>query len=162
MWFFLQTALTLFNTFKLTLLLCAQFPPFAMTLCNEISFYRSINLSVYRLICFYFASFCLASICFVSNVLKIEIFMLITMKSGDLISRCIVLSKQNPARSRQLARTSLFYSPAQPSALSQFHPVPSTLLLNILRPLCGVRSRGLVEYPTTVLSECWVPELMRL
>lgn len=118
--------------------------------------YRSNNLSVYRLL--------LTSPLTASNVLKIEIFMLITMKSVDLISPCIVLSKQIPPDlASSLAFPFFFCQPrqlcltAQPSALSQFHQprtppaVPSSLTLNILRPLCGVRSRGLVEYPTTVL-----------
>lgn len=162
MWFFLQTALTLFNTFKLTLLLCAQFPPFAMTLCNEISLYQSIGLSA-------------AVYLYLLRLLlpRIDLFCLecaqnwnIHVNHNEIRRFNFPLHSVIKAKSRQisLARSHFpFYSPAQPSALSQFHPVPSTLLLlDILRPLCGVRSRGLVEYPTTVLSECWVPELMRL
>lgn len=78
---------------------------------------------------------------------------------------CIVLSKQIPPDlASSLARTSLYFCQLSLRLCrsSTMQPLPSTLLLNILRPLCGVRSRGLVEYPTTVLSECWVPELMRL
>lgn len=164
MCFFLRTALTLFNTFETNLTSVRSIS----ANCDDTT-QRNIALPIYRCIG-------LSAYLYLLRLLlpRIDLFYFECTQNWNIhvnhneIRRfnfpCIVLSKQIPPDlASSLALPFIFRQLSLRLCRSSTQqPLPSTLLPNILRPLCGVRSRGLVEYPTTVLSECWVPELMRL